>query len=175
MADSNQGSAPKKNKKIPVAQRVREAVEPVVASLGYVLWDVELVREGGELDLVVTIDKPGGVGIGDCETVTRAIDPVIDELDPIQENYCLEVSSAGLEKILRTPAHILSCLGEKVEVRFYTAPEAGPFSGMKRSEAKLVSFDGAELVLEKDSQTFCVPISAVSRLSTLLPDDAFDA
>ncbi|MBQ9544304.1 MAG: hypothetical protein IJV00_04180 [Clostridia bacterium] len=170
----NEGEAPKKLKKQSVPSRVREAIEPTLISLGYVLWDVELVREGGELDLVVTIDKPGGVGIADCEAVTRAIDPIIDDLDPIRDAYCLEVSSAGLEKVLRTPQQIASCFGEKVDVRFYAAPDSGPFAGVKHSQATLTGLDGENVVLEKDSQSFSVPLASVSRLSTVLPDGAFE-
>ena len=77
-----------------VAGLIREAVE----ECGCTLWDVELVKEGSDLSLVISIDKEGGVSLEDCEMVNDAIDPIIEEADPIDDGYYLEVSSAGLER-----------------------------------------------------------------------------
>ena len=93
----------------------------MVEGLGYTLWDVEYVKEGSEWYLRVTIDSPSGITIDDCERVHRAIDPVIDEHDPIENAYHLEVSSPGIERVLRTDAHLAAFAGEEVEVRLYAA------------------------------------------------------
>ena len=84
---------------------VRELLEGTVNSLGFDLWDVEYVKEGADMYLRITIDSPAGIDITDCERVHRVIDPIIDEADPIDEAYMLEVSSPGVERQLRTPSH----------------------------------------------------------------------
>ena len=84
-----------------VTDQVTLFAKPVVEELGYELWDVEYVREGSERYLRIYIDKEGGIDIDDCERVHRALDPVLDEKDPIKESYHFEVSSAGLERPLK--------------------------------------------------------------------------
>ena len=87
-----------------ITEQVWQFAEPVVQEKGCSLWDVEYVREGGEWFLRLYIDKEGGVDITDCETISRAVDPILDERDPIAESYHFEVCSAGLERTLRTPS-----------------------------------------------------------------------
>ena len=87
-----------------IADRVREIIQPTADELGYYLWDVEYVKEGADFILRVTIDRfdetGEGITIDDCETMSRAIDPVLDEHDPIPDQYLLEVSSPGIEREL---------------------------------------------------------------------------
>ncbi|MEG0036364.1 MAG: ribosome maturation factor RimP, partial [Oscillospiraceae bacterium] len=92
---------------------------PVVEEIGCVLWDVEYVREADQWYLRVYIDKDGGVSINDCEAVSRALDPILDEKDPITNSYTFEVSSAGLERALKRPEHFQRFIGENVEVKLY--------------------------------------------------------
>lgn len=80
-----------------ITELVAELAAPAVEEAGCSLWDVEYVREGGTWYLRIYIDKPGGVDILDCETVSRAVEPLLDEADPIQGSYTFEVSSAGAE------------------------------------------------------------------------------
>ena len=89
---------------LKVTQQVAEFAEPVVASHGCSLWDVEYVREGADYFLRVYIDKEGGVDIADCEAISRALDPILDEKDPIPGSYHFEVCSAGLERSLKRPS-----------------------------------------------------------------------
>ena len=107
-----------------VAQTVTELAEPIANELGYILWDVEFVREGSRRILRITIDSEEGITVDDCEKMHRAMDPVLDEADPIEEAYYLEVSSPGIERDLRTDEHIFYCVGADVEVRLY-APRDG--------------------------------------------------
>ena len=107
-----------------IASAVRELLSPVVeGELGYYLWDVEYVKEGSEYYLRITIDQEDGIDINDCERVHRAIDPILDEADPIESSYRLEVSSPGIERELRTEEHILACEGWEAEARLYAAAE----------------------------------------------------
>ena len=90
-----------------VVSRVREAIESTVVELGFSIWDIEYKKIGADWHLTITIDSEEGVGIDECETVHRAIDPLLDEADPIEEAYYLDVSSPGLERDIRTKEHFL--------------------------------------------------------------------
>ena len=108
-----------------VAQTVFDLARPLVEGMGLSLWDVDFFKEGAEFDLLVTIDRPGGaVGLEDCEAVSRALSPLLDEEDPIEESYCLEVSSAGLCRELVRPEHFAAFTGKPVTVKLY-APRDG--------------------------------------------------
>lgn len=96
--------------------------------------DVEYVREAGAWYLRVYIDKPGGVSIDDCEAVSRTLDPILDEYDPIPTSYIFEVSSAGAERALKRPGDFERFTGEQVEVRHYQ-----PVEGAKSHVGTLVS------------------------------------
>ena len=113
-------------KNTSVAETVRLLAEPVAESLGLWIWDVEFVKEGARRVLRITVDSEEGVGIEDCERLHRAIDPILDEADPIEEQYYLEVSSPGLERELKNEDHIYACEGWDVEVRLYA-----PLNGSK--------------------------------------------
>ena len=104
-----------------ISEIVTNMAEPVCAQLGLELWDVEYVREAGQWFLRVYIDKDGGVGIDDCEALSRALDPLLDQADPIPESYVFEVSSAGAERELKRPRDFERFLGSAVEVRLYRA------------------------------------------------------
>ena len=95
-----------------VALHVRELVAPTADELGLKLWDVEYVKEGADYVLRITIDSDEGITIDDCERFHRAIDPVIDEDDPIENSYKLEVSSPGVERVLTRPEHFEAMKGE---------------------------------------------------------------
>ena len=86
-----------------VTDLVTQFAEPIVEAHGCTLWDVEYVREGAERYLRVYIDKAGGIDIDDCEKIHRALDPILDEKDPIAESYHFEVCSAGIERALKKP------------------------------------------------------------------------
>jgi ribosome maturation factor RimP len=93
--------------------------EPIVKAKGCELWDVEYVKETGGWFLKVY--KEGGVAIDDCEAVSRALDPILDEKDPIPDSYTFEVSSAGLERALKRPSDFIKFVGHLVEVKLYKA------------------------------------------------------
>ncbi len=107
-----------------IAERVCAIITPTAEELGYYLWNVEYVKEGADHILRVTIDNDEGITIEDCERMTRAIDPILDEHDPIPDTYLLEVSSPGIERELTRDDHFALCVGEKVEVRLF-APVDG--------------------------------------------------
>lgn len=109
-----------------ITDKVTELVQPIVEQEGCSLWDVEYVREAGTWYLRVFIDKDGGVGIDDCERISRALDPILDEADPIPDSYVFEVGSAGIERELKRPSDFERYMGSEVELRLYQ-----PYEGSK--------------------------------------------
>ena len=97
-----------------VTDLVTELAQPVVESFGCSLWDVEYVREGSERFLRIYLDKDGGIDIEDCEKVHRAMDPILDEKDPIAESYHFEVCSAGIERPLKRPGDFEKFMGSPI-------------------------------------------------------------
>ena len=122
---------------------VRSLAEPVAAQCGCEVWDVEYVREAGAWYLRVYIDKPGGVGIDDCEAVSRALDPVLDEADPVPGSYVFEVSSAWAERELKRPGDFERFIGEQVEVKHYQ-----PIDGAKSHVGLLRGYDNGDVTVE---------------------------
>ncbi len=145
-----------------VAGTVRELILPVANELGYQLWDVEYVKEGAKMILRVTIDKAEGINIEDCERMHRAIDPVLDEADPIDAAYYLEVSSPGIERELRTDEHLLACIGEKVEARLYA-----PVDGTKKLVGILSAYEDGEIAITMGERVQKLPRTAVSKIKTV--------
>ena len=112
---------------------------PIVEEEGCTLWDVEYVKEAGTRYLRIYIDKPEGISIDDCERVSRRLDPILDDADPISESYVFEVGSAGADRELKRPGDFEQFMGSEVEVHLYR-----PVDGSKRFVGTLVSYeDGA--------------------------------
>jgi ribosome maturation factor RimP len=125
-----------------------ELLGPVVHGLGYELWEIEYApRAGGGL-LRLYIDSPEGISLDDCERVSRAVSSVLDESDPIPNEYTLEVSSPGLDRVLRTQAHFERFAGERVKVEMMQ-----PVNGRKRFQGRLQKVEESEITLEMESGT----------------------
>ena len=127
-----------------VTELVWQLAEPIAAQSGCSIWDVEFVREGGEWFLRVYLDKEGGVDITDCEAVSRALDPVLDETDPIEQSYTFEVCSAGLERVLKRPSDFARYLGQSICVHTFA-----PVDGAKEHVGKLLSWQDGNLSIEQ--------------------------
>ena len=128
-----------------VIETVSRLAEPIVQEAGLSLWDVEYVKEAGAWFLRVYIDKDGGVSIEDCERVSRALDPQLDQLDVLGERYTFEVSSAGAERQLKRERDFLQFLGHLAEVRLYR-----PVFGGKEHVGRLHAYEGGDVILEID-------------------------
>ena len=126
-----------------VTEAVTKLAEPVVLEAGCSLWDVEYIKEAGQWFLRVYIDKTDGVSIDDCERVSRALDPMLDELDAIPGQYTFEVSSAGAERQLKRPQDFEQFLGHKVEVKLYRT-----LQGAKEHVGNLVSYEDGDVTIE---------------------------
>lgn len=126
---------------------------PIVEAAGCSLWDVEYVKEAGEWFLRIYIDKEGGVSINDCEAVSRPLSDALDEADPIEGSYTLEVSSAGADRVLKKPEHFAQFTGSEVDVKLYRAREGrkeltGVLKGYGNGNVT-VELPGGDVTLEK--------------------------
>ena len=124
-----------------VTDAVAALALPIVEGAGCSLWDVEYVKEAGEWFLRVYLDKEGGVDIDCCEAVSRPLSDALD--DPIQGSYTFEVSSAGLDRVLRRPAHFARCLGRQVDVKLYR-----PVDGRKEFTGALSGYEGGAVLVD---------------------------
>jgi len=161
MSEENTGAIRPRPKNI--AERVRDLLFPVVLEAECYLWDVEYVKEGAEMILRVVIDSNEGITLDDCERVTRAIDPVLDEADPIESSYRLEVTSPGVERPLTRPDHFEACIGDEIEVRLYAPVNGsktlrGILTAAAEKEFTVTLPDGSELPVQK---------SAAAKVSTV--------
>lgn len=145
-----------------IKETVREAILPTVTELGYRIWDVTYSKVGADYHLEITIDSDNGINIEDCEKVHRAIDPILDECDPIEGFYYLDVSSPGLERELRTDEHITASLGAKVEVKLFSASD-----GRKSFIAQLVSYEDGEFTFKENEESFTLSKSDISKITTV--------
>ncbi len=145
-----------------ISEKVSLIAEPLADSLGFFLWDVEYVKEGGRKVLRITIDSEEGITIDDCEKMHRALDPLLDEADPIEEAYYLEVSSPGIERELKCDMHIDACEGWDVEVKLYA-----PIDGAKTFKGKLLPLgEGGEVRIESLGKILEFPRASVAKLQT---------
>ena len=140
-----------------VTEQVALFAEPIVTAHGCTLWDVEYVREGSEYFLRLYIDKEGGVDIADCEAISRAVDPVLDEKDPIPGSYHFEVCSAGLERALKRPSDFQQFLGSPITVRLYK-----PYNGLKELPCVLTGYENGKLTVEMNGQSITFEKSQVA-------------
>ena len=136
-----------KAKKEDIIGAVTEIAVPICESLGCKLYDVYFYKEGADYNLCILIDKKGGVAIEDCEAVSRAIDPILDERDPIDCPYCLEVSSCGADRKLTKEAHFRDAVGERITLKFYTA-----IDGSKTAVGTLTAYSADGLTLEVNGE-----------------------
>ena len=130
-----------------VTDVVAALAAPIVEQAGCTLWDVEYVKEAGEWFLRVYIDREGGVDISHCEAVSRPLSDLLDEADPIQSSYTFEVSSAGLDRVLRKEEHFAACMGQQVDVKLYR-----PLNGRKEYTGTLKGYADGNVTV--DEHTF---------------------
>ena len=140
-----------------VTEQVAQFAKPIIEGFGCQLWDVEYVREGSERFLRVYIDKDGGIDIDDCEKIHRALDPVLDEKDPIAESYYFEVCSAGLERALKRPSDFERFMGSAITVKLYR-----PRNGLKEIPCVLRGYEDGRITVEAGKETITFEKSEVA-------------
>ncbi|MBO5571691.1 MAG: ribosome maturation factor RimP [Ruminococcus sp.] len=139
-------------------QKVYDLIKPITDELGYYLWDVCYEKEGAMWYLRVFIDQDEGISIDDCERATAPISDILDEADPVPQQYMLEVGSAGLERELVKEEHFEVCKGDTVTLKFFK-----PVDGEKEMRAELVGADKEGItVIKEDGTEKTIPLADVS-------------
>ena len=142
-----------------LTDKIAEIARPVVEEEGCSLWDVEYVREAGTWYLRVFIDRDGGVSIDDCERVSRRLDPILDEEDPIPDSYVFEVGSAGADRELKRPGDFEQVMGSEVEVKLYR-----PVDGSKHYTGTLAGYEDGAVSLSTGEKTLRFPKEQVAQV-----------
>jgi len=142
---------------LKVTDLVAEFSKPIIEANGCSLWDVEYVREGSERYLRIYLDKEGGIDIDDCEKIHRAIDPILDEKDPIAESYHFEVCSAGLERTLKRPEDFVRFMDSPILVKLYR-----PRNGLKELPGTLRGYEDGRITVEAGKETVTFEKSEVA-------------
>lgn len=128
-----------------IEEKIENLIEEKVQSLGYELYDVEYVKEGKDYYLRVYIDKDTGISLEDCELVSNNITDMLDKEDYIKEQYFLEVSSPGIERVLKKDRHLKNNIGAKIQIKLFK-----PESGKKQHEGILEKFDENAIEIDED-------------------------
>ena len=142
-----------------ITDAVTALAKNVVEAQGCSLWDVEYVKEAGTYYLRVFIDKEGGVSIDDCEAISRVLDPILDEADPIPDSYVFEVGSAGAERELKRPSDFEQFMGSEIEVKTYR-----PINGRKAFVGRLASYDNGTVTVTVGNENISLSPQNVARV-----------
>lgn len=129
-----------------IEEKVEELLMQTIQKIGYDLYDVEYAKEGKNYFLRIFIDKPEGIDLEDCEKVNDAITDLLDKADYIKEQYFLEVSSPGIERILKKDKHLEQNKGKEVQVKLFKKDE----KGKKEYQGILQDFNEEKLKLEEN-------------------------
>ena len=150
------------------AAAVRRLAAPIAESLGYILWDVRFVKEGAAWYLRIFIDKPGGISIDDCVAMSRAVNDPLDELGPVDGEYCLEVCSPGLGRELTRPEHFAAFLGAPALARLIRPlPD-----GRRELRGTLSAYEDGAVTLETAEGPVTLERGAASKIRLLDDEDA---
>ena len=128
-----------------IEERVEELLKDKIENIGYSLYDVEYAKEGQNYYLRIFIDSPKGIDLNDCEKVSNEINELLDQADYIKEQYFLEVSSPGLNRILRKDSHLAENIGKQVEAKLYKKDE----NGNKNYIGELKAFDNDTITIDE--------------------------
>ena len=145
-----------------IEERVESLIESTVNSLGYDLYDVEYAKEGKDYFLRIFIDKEPGIDLNDCEKVNDGINDLLDKADYIKEQYFLEVSSPGIERILRKDKHLESNIGGLVEVKMFKS-----IDGQKVLQGILKEFSKENIVLELEDNKLEISRKDIAVIKTV--------
>ncbi|MDR1536561.1 MAG: ribosome maturation factor RimP [Clostridiales bacterium] len=143
-----------------IVSEVRELIAPVFMNSPCELYDIVFVKEGSSWCLRVFIDKDGGVAINDCEQISRAIEKILDDKDPIERSYTLEVSSPGIDRPLKKDSDFEKNIGRQVELRLYKPigkkkEFIGKLQGLIDGSISIIDSEGAALSFPKSDVSLC--------------------
>ena len=146
-----------------IEEKVEKLVEPIIEKIGYELYDVEYAKEGKNYFLRIFIDNEKGIDLNDCEKVNDAITDILDEENYIKEQYFLEVSSPGIERVLRKDKHLEQNIGEQINVKLFKKDE----NGQKEYFGQLKEFDDFKIVIVQDENEIKIERKNISQIKTV--------
>ena len=144
-----------------IEEKVQNLVEPIIEDLGYSLYDVEYAKEGKDYFLRIFIDSKEGISLTDCEKVTNAINDILDKEDCIKEGYFLEVSSPGIERIIRKEKHLEQNIGNEVEIKLFR-----PIDKQKTLSGILLKYDNESIYLNVNSEEKKIEKQNIAQIKT---------
>lgn len=144
-----------------IETKVQDLIEEIIRDLGYELYDVRYEKEGKDYYLRIIIDKPEGIDINDCEKVNNEINDILDEADYIKEQYFLEVSSPGLERILRKEKHFMSQIGNEISVKLFK-----PINKQKEIIGILQEYSNNKIILNCNNELIKLDLKEVALVKT---------
>jgi ribosome maturation factor RimP len=147
-------------KKIELEDKLKELIKPLVDEQGYEFYHVEYVKENNEYYLRVYIDSDNGISLNDCEKISRLVSNLMDESDPIEDQYYLEVSSPGIDRQLFTNEHMLKSIGFKVVARLLKA-----VNGEKVIKGTLSEIKEDEIVILRDNNSIIIPKDKIKSIN----------
>ncbi len=145
-----------------VSELTREVLLPFIEKNDYELVGVEFVKEGKERYLRVYIDKPSGISMTDCQNVSEYLSGRLDKMDPIEENYFLEVSSPGVERVLKTDFEFNKYSGETVEIKLFH-----PIGGKKILKGQLLGIEDNQLDVIVDETKISIPKDKIAKVKKI--------
>lgn len=145
-----------------IEEKVESSVKQKIEELGYKLYDVEYVKEGKDYYLRIYIDKEQGIDLNDCELVSNNITEILDKDDFIKEQYFLEVSSPGVERILKKDRHLEENIGNKVSIKLFK-----PTNNQKQFVGILNKFDEANITIEVENELIDLERTNIAQIKTV--------
>ena len=143
-------------------EKIENLVKPIIEDLGYNLFDVVYVKEAKDYYLRIFIDSETGISLEDCEKVSNAINDILDEKDYIKDQYFLEVSSAGLERVLRRDEHLKANIGNEIEAKLFKT-----IQNKKVYQGILKSFDNEFIVIEEENNEISLERKNIAIIKTI--------
>ncbi len=145
-----------------IEKRVEELLKPIIEKMNYDLYDIIYEKEGKNFYLRIFIDKPEGIDINDCEKVNNEINDILDEADYIKEQYFLEVSSPGVERLLRKEKHFQSQIGNDISIKLFK-----PINKQKELIGTLVEYNKDELTIKVSDETIKINSKDIAVAKTI--------
>ena len=146
-----------------IEEKVTNLVEPIIEKIGYELYDVEYAKEGKNYFLRIFIDSEKGIDLNDCEKVNDAITDILDTENYIKDQYFLEISSPGIERVLRKDKHLEKNIGTDINVKLFKKDE----NGKKEYLGKLKEYNQNEIVIEQEEKEIKIERKNISQIKTV--------
>lgn len=146
-----------------IEEKVEKLLKPIIEKIGYELYDVEYAKEGKNYFLRIFIDNENGINLNDCEKVNNAINDILDEQNYIKEQYFLEVSSPGIERILRKDKHLVQNIGKQVNIKLFKKDE----NGKKEYSGELKETSELYITIEEEAQMRKIERKNIAQIRTI--------